>query len=113
MLKEQKLYIELYLEKCISLTVEGDYHLDKFGNFVFKNKPALIEQIAHIISETGQEMNISAEEITECLLSIYKKRSKVNEHPEESLEIISILGELNSKDEKKIKQNNDDKERVE
>ena len=107
MSEEQKLYIELYLEKYISLTVEGDYNLDKFGNLVFKNKTALVEQIANIINETEQKMNISAEEITECLLSIYKKKSEINKYPAESLEIISILGELNKKDKEETKQCNE------
>ncbi len=113
MQKEQEVYIESYLEKLVSLTVEANYKIDKFGNIVFENKKALIERIKDILLETGQELNMPVEEINECLLNVYKERSEHCENPGEYLEIIELLQKLNEdKEESKEKQTSEEKDKT-
>ena len=109
MLKEQKLYIELCLEKSISLTVEGNYDVDKFGNIIFKNKQALVEELNGIITDASQKIDIPSDEINEYLLRIYNEKSQRSKYPKESLEIISLLQELgeNKKENKEEKESKD------
>lgn len=115
MKKEDKLYIESYVCKLVSLCAEADYRVDKFGNIVFKNKNKVIDNINKVILKSKEQgIEASEEEIRDYLIKIYQERSENPELTREAIEIISIL-ELTKENKDKTTDrvnNNPNKEEV-
>lgn len=88
---EDKLYIEEYLCKAVSLCLEAGYAIDKFGNMVFKDKNETIENINKLISDSTKEVEASESEIRDYLVHIYILKCRNSEFIKESTELISIL----------------------
>ena len=101
MRKEDKLYIESYLCKIVSLCAEANYKIDRLGNIVFKDKNKVIENINKLISESTQKLEASEEEIRNYLTYVYKQKSINSEFAKEGTELISILEESKQNDDKK------------
>ena len=92
MKKEDKLYIESYVYKLVSLCAESNYKIDKFGNIVFNDKRRVIDNINKVIKDSKKQgIEASEKDIREYLIKIYQERSENPEITREAIEIISIL----------------------
>lgn len=99
MKREEELYLESYVERLISLTVESGYKLDKLGNIVYKDKSKTVKQLSNTIKRVAKQTNLKEDEINDYLIKIYK--GKCVEDAQEGKEIIGLLKELNSKNNQK------------
>lgn len=96
MKREEELYLESYVERLISLTVESGYKLDKLGNIVYKDKSKTVKQLSNTIKRVAKQTNLKEDEINDYLIKIYKE--KCAEDAQEGKEIVRLLSTLNKKD---------------
>lgn len=91
MKQEQKIYIELYVEKIVSMTVEAGYNVDKFGNIIYEDKTRTIEQLQKILDGVVNNTNLDIEEILDYLIEVYNKKINMSDSFQEWREIKSLL----------------------
>ena len=100
MKKEDKLYIETELYKIISLNIEAQYNLDKFGNIVFKDRAKALQKISTVIENASKEREIPINEIEDYIIQICRGKVEEMQNPlfeQEETEIIFIIEEIKNR----------------
>lgn len=105
MKEEDKLYIESYVCKLVSLCAEADYRIDKFGNIVFKDKNKVKNNIKKVILDASKELELSEDEVRNYLIKIYSEKIINPEFTKEGEQLISLFQEtVEQKEDKKVQE---------